>query len=76
MKVEILGTGCKGCNLMHKEVLELREELGLDFEVGKVESMADIVKYGVMSLPALVIDGKVVSYGKTLKKKQLKKFIG
>jgi small redox-active disulfide protein 2 len=76
MKVEILGTGCKGCNTMHKEVLELREELGLDFEVGKIESMADIVRYGVMSLPALVIDGKVVSYGKTLKKKQLKKFIG
>ncbi len=74
MKVEILGTGCKGCNLMHKETLALKEELNLDIEVVKVESMAQIVKYGVMSLPALVIDGKVVSYGKTLKKKQLKRY--
>jgi len=75
MIVKVLGTGCKGCNTMYNEALEYREESGLDFELTKIESMAEIVRYGVMSLPALVVDDKVVSYGKTLKKKHLKKLI-
>ncbi|QRN86302.1 TM0996/MTH895 family glutaredoxin-like protein [Clostridia bacterium] len=71
MKIEILGTGCKKCKQLHKAAIEAVEAKGIEAEIVKVEDMKDIMAYGVMSTPALVIDGKVVSSGKVLKSKQI-----
>lgn len=71
MVIKILGTGCKKCKKLEENVLETVKELGLDASVVKVDKLEDIMAYGVMSTPALVIDEKVVSYGKVLNKKDL-----
>ena len=67
MKIEVLGTGCKKCKQLYEAATEAVATKGVEAEVVKVEDMKDIMAYGVMSTPALVIDGKVVSSGKVLK---------
>lgn len=64
MKIEVLGTGCAGCRALHETVLRAVTELGIDAEVKKEESLERIIACGVMTLPALVIDGKVVMKGR------------
>lgn len=71
MKIEILGTGCKKCKQLFQATTEAVDAKGIEADIVKVEDMKDIVAYGVMSTPALVIDGKVVSSGKVLKTKQI-----
>ena len=67
MIIKILGSGCKNCVTLKENTEKALKETGIDAEVVKVENMRDIVKYGVMQTPALVIDEKVVSFGKVLK---------
>ncbi len=64
MKIEVLGTGCAKCTTLYDNVRKALEESGKSAEVVKVEDIPSIVKYGVMSTPALVIDGKVKFSGK------------
>lgn len=64
MKIEVLGTGCAGCWALHETVLRAVAELGIDAEIKKEESLERIIACGVMTLPALVIDGKVVMKGR------------
>lgn len=64
MKIEILGTGCTKCTTLYGNVKKALEENGTSAEVVKVEDIPTIMKYGVMSTPALVIDGKVIFTGK------------
>jgi small redox-active disulfide protein 2 len=71
MKIEVLGTGCKKCKQLYQAVQDAVDIKGIDAELVKVEDMKDIIAYGVMSTPALVIDGKVVSSGKVLKAKKI-----
>ncbi len=59
MKLEILGPGCKRCQILAENTRAAVAELGIDAEVVKVEDMQAIMAYGVMSTPALVIDGQV-----------------
>lgn len=68
MNVKILGGGCCKCNDLEAAVKEALAELGLDAELEHVTDFTQIAAYGVMSTPALVVDGKVLSYGKVLKK--------
>lgn len=72
MEVKILGSGCKKCNALEAATKEALNELGMSVEVEHVTDFAEIVMYGVMSTPALVVDGAVVSYGKVLKTAQVK----
>ena len=65
MKIEVLGTGCAKCKNLYEAVLAAVKEKGIEAEVVKVEEIPKIMKYGVMSTPALVIDGKVIFSGKT-----------
>lgn len=64
MKIEILGTGCAKCKTLYENVKKAVEESGVSAEVVKVEDIPSIMKYGVMSTPALVIDGEVKFSGK------------
>lgn len=74
MEIKVLGTGCSGCKALHGLVLDVVKELGIDAKVEKVEDLMRIMEYNVMSLPALVIDGKVVAKGK-LSREQVTKLI-
>ena len=65
--VKILGSGCAKCNELEKNVKAALEQLGMDTSVEHVTDFTKIAAYGVMSTPALVVEGKVVSYGKVLK---------
>ncbi|MFT5790160.1 MAG: small redox-active disulfide protein 2 [Shewanella sp.] len=63
MKIEILGSGCKKCTNLAADVEHVAKGLALDFELEKVTDMATILDYGVMSTPAIVINGVVMSAG-------------
>jgi len=66
MKVQVLGTGCPKCKLLTANVQEAARQSGLAVEIEKVEDLREIMKYRVMSTPALVIDGVVKSTGHVL----------
>ena len=72
MKIEILGTGCTRCTLLYDNVKAALAELGREAEVVKVQDIPTIMKYGVMSTPALVVDGQVKFSGKALGVSELK----
>ena len=65
--VKILGSGCAKCNQLEAATREALTQLGMDSTIDHVTDFTQIAAYGVMTTPALVIDGKVVSYGKVLK---------
>ena len=75
MKIEILGTGCAKCKTLETSVKQAVNELGIQAEIVKVEDIVEIMKYGVMGTPALVIDGNVKSSGKVLDKEAIKKML-
>lgn len=64
MEIKILGKGCKNCVNLAKNTEEALKGLGMEATITKVTDMKDIAKYGIMRTPGLVIDEKVVSYGK------------
>lgn len=65
--VKVLGSGCAKCNALEAATRAALEQLGMDTTIDHVRDFSQIAAYGVMSTPALVVDGKVVSYGKALK---------
>ena len=75
MKIEILGTGCPNCLKLERNVLEALKETGIQAEVVKVTEIPEIMSYGVMSVPALVIDGEVKSYGKVNSVEEIREMI-
>ena len=72
MKIEILGTGCSKCKTLYENTKKALEEGGKVAAVVKVEDIPSIMKYGVMSTPALVVDGKVLFSGKTASVAEIK----
>lgn len=69
--IKVLGSGCAKCNALEEAAREALLELGMDTAIEHVTDFTQIAAYGVMSTPALVVDGKVVSYGKVLKKQEV-----
>ena len=65
--VKVLGSGCTKCNELEANVKKALEQLGMDTAIEHVTDFSVIAAYGVMTTPALVVDGKVASYGKVLK---------
>jgi small redox-active disulfide protein 2 len=64
MKIQVLGTGCAKCQKLYAEAKKAVEQTGADVELSKVETIDQIVKFGVAFTPGLVIDGEVKSQGK------------
>lgn len=75
MSIKILGSGCKNCIILTENTKEVLKEMGLDIQIEKITDFAEIASYGVMSTPALVVNEKVLSYGKVLKHAEIKKLI-
>lgn len=75
MKIEILGTGCQKCNNLYDAAKQAAAELGISAEYAKVQDLKEIMKYGVMTTPALVVDGKVKVAGRVPTKEEIKKFL-
>lgn len=69
--IKVLGSGCTKCNELEAATKEALEKLGIDETIEHVTDFAQIAAYGVMTTPALVVDGKVVSYGKVLKTEEV-----
>ena len=73
--VKVLGTGCAKCNQLEAATKAALEQLGMDTTIDHVTDFSKIAAYGVMTTPALVVDGKVVSYGKVLKTDEVVKIL-
>ena len=72
MKIQVLGTGCAKCKQLQGNVERAVREAGVAVEVEKVEDFAAIVRLGVMTTPALVIDGQVKATGRVLSAEEVK----
>ena len=75
MVIKILGAGCSNCKKLEENARKALAESGLPGEVQKVEDLQEIMAYGVMSTPALVLDEAVVSFGKVLNPKEILKLL-
>lgn len=75
MIIKILGTGCKSCKMLEANAIEAVKELGNGAKVEKVEKIEEIMAYGVMATPALVVDEVVKSMGRILSPEDIKKFL-
>lgn len=74
-RYKVLGTGCTKCDALTRNVTQALDELGLTDGVEHVSELSQIASYGIMSVPALVIDDKVVSVGKVLTVADIKRLV-
>jgi small redox-active disulfide protein 2 len=73
--IEILGPGCQKCQLLYQHVERAARELGLECEIKKVTDISTIIGHGVMSTPALVVNGELKLAGRVPSAEQLKGLI-
>ena len=76
MKLQILGTGCTKCNALTQATEQAAKALGLPYELEKITDLKQIMSFGVMMTPALVVDGKVKISGKVPSVDDIKKLLG
>ena len=69
--IKVLGAGCKSCHEQHENVKKAVADMNLDAEVEYITDMEKVMSYGVMSMPAIVVNEQVVSMGKVLKAAQV-----
>ncbi len=75
LKLQILGPGCTKCEMLARHTAEAAGELGFDCEIEKVTDIQEIMKYGVMMTPGLVVNGEVKSVGKVLPVNKIKELL-
>jgi small redox-active disulfide protein 2 len=75
MEIKVLGTGCAKCKTLEKLTREMVAETGLQADVEKVEDIYKIMSFGVMTTPALVINGKVVLSGRVPTHSEMKEIL-
>lgn len=73
--IKVLGSGCAKCIALEKATRSAVMELGLTYDIQHITDFTQIASYGVMSTPALVLNGRVVSYGKVLTVEEVKKIL-
>jgi small redox-active disulfide protein 2 len=74
--IKVLGTGCANCKTTMKLIEEIAQAKGVEIQLEKVEDMAAILGYGVMSTPGVVIDSKVVHAGGVPSKAKIEEWLG
>ncbi len=74
--IKVLGAGCKSCHDQYQNVINAVAELGIATDVQYITDMEVVMGYGVMSMPAIVVNEKVVAYGKVLKSAEVIKLLG
>ena len=75
MEIKVVGSGCDKCSSLYDNVVAAVNEKGIDAEIVKVDDLVEMVKMGIMTVPALVIDNKVVVSGRVPKKDEIKKLL-
>jgi small redox-active disulfide protein 2 len=75
MKIEILGTGCPKCKTLEANARKAVAEMKIKAEIVKVSDISKILEYGVMSTPALVINGEIKNYGRVADVNEIKKWL-
>jgi small redox-active disulfide protein 2 len=75
MLIQILGTGCPKCAKLEERARQAAAELGIDFQIEKVKDLQQIMAFGVMTTPALVVDGMVKVAGKVPMVEEIKKLL-
>lgn len=73
--IKVLGAGCKSCHEQYEHAKEAVKAMGLSVEVEYITDMQKVMEYGVMSMPAIVVNEKVVSMGKVLKATDVEKLL-
>ncbi len=73
--IKVLGAGCKACHEQYEYAKEAVKNMGLSLEVEYITDMAKVMEYGVMSMPAIVVNEKVVAMGKVLKSADVMKLL-
>ncbi len=74
--IKVLGGGCKNCDTTAKLIRIAAEQAGIDIELEKVTDIAEIMRYGVMSTPGVVVDGKLVHAGGLPGPDQVRQWVG
>jgi small redox-active disulfide protein 2 len=75
IKIQVLGTGCKKCKKLAENANAAATEMGIEYELEKVADINEIMKFGVMVTPALVVDGVVKVTGKVPKPEKIKEML-
>jgi small redox-active disulfide protein 2 len=75
MEIKILGTGCSRCKTLEDLTRKVVKDNGIDASVTKVEDIMEIMKYNIMTTPALVVNEKVVSKGRIPSSEEIKQFL-
>lgn len=75
MIIKILGTGCAKCKKLEANAQQAVKEMGIEATIEKVQDIKDIMEYGVMKTPALVVDEQVKVMGRVLSPEDIKKYL-
>ena len=75
MKISVYGTGCTKCRQAYERIVACVEELGVDAEVEKVRDIIKIYQAGIMTTPAIAIDGKIASAGQVPSVERIKQWL-
>ena len=75
INIKVLGAGCKSCHEQYENTKAAVSAMGLNVEVAYITDMEKVMEYGVMSMPAIVVNDKVVSMGKVLKAADVEKLL-
>ncbi len=75
MEIKVLGTGCAKCKALEKAVTDAVKQSGINATISKVEDIVEIMQFGVMTTPALVVNGKIVIKGRVPSVKDLTKLL-
>jgi len=74
-KIEILGTGCEKCKHLFSTTQKIADSMEIEYVIEKVSDIKKILEYGVMSTPAIVVDGEVKASGKIPANEEIKKYL-
>lgn len=73
--IKVLGSGCKNCHALYENAQKAVADMGLNIETEYITDLQKVMEYGVMSMPALVVNDKVVGMGKVYKTDEIKKLL-